>query len=109
MFSLDLQIKIVLIVKKIQFVSTVKGTFWLFRAFLQTAAWRMVGIPRASRQTADTDQEESVARSEIRSLEATVKSCEAPDCPSMRGLSAEDKNEFASSKTRDSETRNIPY
>lgn len=35
-FQLDLQIKIFLIVKKIQFVSTVKGTFWFFRALLHT-------------------------------------------------------------------------
>lgn len=71
----------------------------------------MVRTPRASRQTTQTDQEKSVAQSEIQSLEATARSCEAHTTvrPSMRGLSAEDKNEFASSKTHDFETRNIPY
>lgn len=49
----------VLIVKKIQFVSTVKGTFWFFRALLRTVACGVIRTPRASRQTEDTDRNES--------------------------------------------------
>lgn len=48
----------VLIVKKIQFVSTVKGTFWFFRAFLRTVACGVIRIPRASWQTEETDRNE---------------------------------------------------
>lgn len=59
-FYLDLQIKIVLIVKKIQFVSTVKGTFWFFRALLPIVPYTIVRITRASRQTTKTHQNESV-------------------------------------------------
>lgn len=78
-FLLDLQIKIVLIVKKIQFVSTVKGTFWFFRALLQTMACRIIPMTRASRQTVVIDLNVSATLSKIQNLEGTVKLCQSHD------------------------------